>query len=93
LTGWYIDQFFDIGSAILYQVGDIVPPDTPYIMDALYYVYPIWNTPQPQPQPQPQPINRRPTYSDNSMVFYKSHSLASGGTAGVRNARVKSRRT
>ena len=88
LTGWYIDQLFDFGTAI-YKVGDIVPPDTPYSMDAVYYVYPIWNTPQ---QP-PIQMNRRPTYSNNSMVFYKSHSLASGGTAGVKNARVKSRRT
>jgi hypothetical protein len=33
------------------------------------------------------------TFTDNSRVFYKSHSLASGGVGGVRNHRKKARRT
>jgi hypothetical protein len=32
-------------------------------------------------------------YTDNSQVYYKSHSLASGGVGGVRNHRKKARRT
>jgi len=32
-------------------------------------------------------------YTDNSRVFYKPHSLASGGVGGVRNHRKKARRT
>jgi hypothetical protein len=33
------------------------------------------------------------TFTDNSRVFYKPHSLASGGVGGVRNHRKKARRT
>ena len=33
------------------------------------------------------------SFTDNSRVFYKSHSLASGGVGGVRNHRKKARRT
>jgi hypothetical protein len=36
---------------------------------------------------------RRPLYTDNSLVFYKSSSLAPGGVGGVSNSRIKSRRT
>ena len=32
-------------------------------------------------------------YTDNARVYYKSHSLASGGVGGVRNHRKKARRT
>jgi hypothetical protein len=32
-------------------------------------------------------------YTDNAQVYYKSHSLASGGVGGVRNHRKKARRT
>jgi hypothetical protein len=92
LQGWYVFYVDDINA--LYKVGDVVPPDTPYNMDYSYWVYPIWETPQPTPAPsQPVIIMPRPAYSDNSLVFYKPHSLAPGGTAGVKNVRVKSRRT
>jgi hypothetical protein len=36
---------------------------------------------------------RRPLYTNNSLVFYKPNSLASGGVGGVSNSRIKSRRT
>lgn len=36
---------------------------------------------------------RRPLYTNNSLVFYKSSSLAPGGVGGVSNSRIKSRRT
>ena len=92
LKGWYV--FYVDDSNALYKVGDIVSPDTPYNMDYSYWVYPIWETPQQTPSPsQPVIIMPRPAYSDNSLVFYKPHSLAPGGTAGVKNVRVKSRRT
>ena len=32
-------------------------------------------------------------FSNNAQVFYKSHSLAPGGIGGVRNCRLKSRKT
>jgi hypothetical protein len=90
LKGWYVFYVDDINA--LYKVGDVVPPDTSYNMDYSYWVYPIWETPQPTPSP-PVYTMPRPAYSDNSLVFYKSHSLAPGGTAGVKNVRIKARRT
>lgn len=45
-------------------------------------------------RPPPQSIpSVRSFFSDNSRVFYKPHSLAAGGTAGVRNSRLKAKRT
>jgi hypothetical protein len=32
-------------------------------------------------------------YSNNAQVFYKPHTLAPGGIGGVRNYRLKSRKT
>ena len=32
-------------------------------------------------------------YSNNAQVFYKPHTLASDGIGGVRNCRIKSRKT
>ena len=32
-------------------------------------------------------------FTDNSMVYYKPHSLAAGGVGGVRNYRKKSKKT
>jgi Leucine-rich repeat (LRR) protein len=32
-------------------------------------------------------------YTNNAQVFYKSHSLASGGVGGTRNCRIKSKKT
>lgn len=43
----------------------------------------------------PVPISqyrRKPTYTDNSLVFYKAGSLAAGGVGSVRNSSIKSRR-
>lgn len=40
----------------------------------------------------PSRILRKPMYSDNSLVFYKTASLAAGGIGSVRNASIKSRR-
>jgi hypothetical protein len=89
LRGWYIFHVSDMLHAT-YHMGDIIKPNTPYTMDSPYFVYPIWN--------DKDVINvheklSRSAYTDNSLIYYKPHSLASGGTAGVKNARVKSRRT
>jgi hypothetical protein len=47
--------------------------------------------------PVPDPTQRRITmgslYSNNAQVYYKSHTLAPGGIGGVRNYRLKSRKT
>ena len=46
------------------------------------------------PPAQPAALRRRfRLFTDNSKVYYKPHSLASGGIGGVRNARKKARRT
>ena len=90
LKGWYV-FYIDDGNA-LYKVGDIVPPNTPYNMDYTYWVYPIWEIPPSIPASSAQTMGKS-TYTNNSLVFYKPHSLAPGGTAGVKNVRAKSRRT
>lgn len=90
LKGWYV--FYVDDSNALYKVGDIVLPNTPYNMDYSYWVYPIWEAPQPPPA-EPIQLMPRPAYTNNSLVYYKPHSLAPGGTGGVKNVRVKSRRT
>lgn len=42
----------------------------------------------------PVPVARGGRFSDNSLVFYSPHSLSTGsGASGVRNSRVKQRRT
>lgn len=38
-------------------------------------------------------FSRRPLYTNNTLVFYKQGSLASGGVSTVSNSRIKSRRT
>ena len=45
---------------------------------------------QNQYQIQNQKIGK-PLFSDNSLVYYKPHSLASGGIGTVKNARHKSK--
>jgi hypothetical protein len=56
--------------------------------------------PPPPPPPPPTPptfqsfyLRTHPLYSDNSIVYYKPHSLASGGVGSVRNSRAKARHT
>jgi len=54
------------------------------------------STPIPPPAPPlPQPVrpSSKPLFTNNSMVFYKAGSLASGGVGGVRNSSAKARRT
>ncbi len=38
-------------------------------------------------------FSRKPLYTNNTLVFYKRGSLASGGVSSVSNSRVKARRT
>ncbi len=56
------------------------------------------NNPNPDPNPTPIPYRFSmklccSLYSDNARVYYKPHSLSSGGTGTVRNSSTKSRRT
>lgn len=46
-----------------------------------------------QPVPTPIVVSTKPRFSNNSLVFYKAGSLASGGVGGVRNSSAKARRT
>jgi hypothetical protein len=90
LKGWYIFNLSDPDNAI-YNIGNIILPNTPYIADSPYFVYPIWESAEVEVN-IPEKLTK-PAYTNNSLVFYKSHSLASGGTAGVKNYRIKSKRT
>ena len=50
----------------------------------------------PPPTPTPRQTIRQmftSLYTNNSQVYYKGHSLASGGVGTVRNSRSKARRT
>ena len=38
-------------------------------------------------------LRKNPLYTNNSLVFYKRGSLASGGVSTVANSRIKARRT
>jgi len=90
LKSWYIFNLTDPDHAI-YKIGNKILPNTPYLADSPYFVYPIWESSIIE-------LNTfekltKPAYTDNSLIFYKPHSLAPGGTAGVKNVRAKSRRT
>lgn len=61
-------------------------------------MYPFGLVPLPRPSVPPTPIthitNTSPSlFSNNSLVFYKPSSLASGGVNTVTNSRHKARRT
>jgi len=51
------------------------------------------STPIPPPPPPPVRPSSKPLFSNNSLVFYKAGSLASGGVGSVRNSSAKARRT
>lgn len=44
-------------------------------------------------QISPIVMNMRSLFSNNAQVYYKPHSLAPGGVGGVKNFRIKSRKT
>lgn len=55
-------------------------------------------TPGPAPAPAPAhapafPVTKHSLFTDNSRVYYKKSSLAPGGIGGVRNHRMKARKT
>lgn len=92
LSGWIVNNIiYDSSGTPTYNIGDNIPAGTPNPNDYIYRVIPNF-VPGSSPTPS-RPVYRISAYSNNSLVFYKPHSMASGGTAGVRNARVKSRRT
>ena len=45
------------------------------------------------PEPTPRRMSMGSLYTNNAQVYYKSHTLAPGGIGGVRNYRLKSRKT
>jgi hypothetical protein len=69
-----------------------------YFYDLYAYVPPP-SPPSPPPPPPPthsQPLpsfSMRSLFTNNAEVYYKSHSLAPGGIGGVKNVRIKSRKT
>ena len=44
-------------------------------------------------EPSPIRMNMRSLFSNNAQVYYKPHSLAPGGIGGVKNYRIKSKKT
>jgi hypothetical protein len=38
-------------------------------------------------------MNMRSLFTNNAQVYYKPHSLAPGGVGGVKNVRIKSKKT
>ena len=52
-----------------------------------------YDPPSPPVPTPPTVVYTKPLFSNNSLVFYKAGSLASGGVGGVRNSSAKSRRT
>lgn len=57
-----------------------------------YAIVPELSSSPPAPSPAPARIMHA-LFTDNSRVYYKTNSLASGGIGGVRNHRRKARRT
>ena len=59
-----------------------------------FAIVPELSLPPPPPTPQSVPPRfMHALFTDNSRVYYKTNSLASGGIGGVRNHRRKARRT
>jgi hypothetical protein len=93
-----VETVNDISSWVIYSNIDGTDPSpnggpytsgTDLIATGIYYLYPYI---QPLP-PQPRPARIRSLYTDNSLVFYKPHSLStSGGGSGVKNSRHIQRR-
>ena len=68
-----------------YNDGDVL------IATGYYYLYPYV---APIQQQQTRPISMRSLFTDNAQVYYKPHSLSTGGGgSGVRNSRHKQRKT
>lgn len=64
---------------------------TTLIATGIYYLYPYV---EPIQQQQTRPISMRSLFTDNAQVYYKPHSLSTGGGgSGVRNSRHKQRKT
>jgi len=75
-----------INTNIVYSNGTTLP-------DIEGYYYQLYAYVEPSPSAPVMSFNMRSLFSNNAQVYYKPHSLAPGGTAGVKNSRIKSRRT
>ena len=78
---------------------DPTPNGGPYnsgdelIQTGYYYLYP-YTTPTPTTTSQYRSFSMRSLYTNNAQVYYKPHSLSTGGGgSGVKNSRYKQRRT
>ncbi len=64
---------------------------TALIPTGIYYLY---NATPPPPPPSNHPVSMGSLFTNNAQVYYKPHSLSTGGGgSGVRNCRHKQRRT
>ena len=83
---------YNVGTVL--NSGTVVNPDTGLIdtPGIIYYLYPY--TPPAPPTPPPRLASMGSLFTNNAQVYYKPHSLSTGGGgSGVRNCRHKQRRT
>lgn len=78
-----------INMGIVYSNGDTLPDSD----GSVYFSYVLYAYVEPSPSAPVMSFSMRSLFSNNAQVYYKPHSLAPGGTAGVKNSRIKSRRT
>jgi len=74
---------------------NIVYPNNYLFEESNGYFYDLYAyVPPPPTHSQPLPsFSMRSLFTNNAEVYYKSHSLAPGGIGGVKNVRIKSRKT
>ena len=78
-----------INRNIVYSNGATLPET-----DGMYYFsYSLYAYIESSPSAPVMSFSMRSLFSNNAQVYYKPHSLASGGTAGVKNCRLKARKT
>jgi len=87
-----------INTNIVYSNGTTLPATDdgttlPATDDGItYFSYTLYAYVPPPPAPV-MSFSMTSLFSNNAQVYYKPHSLASGGTAGVKNSRIKARKT
>jgi hypothetical protein len=89
ISSWSITTGSDVPASLVapYNTGDV-------FNSGYYYLYP-YVAPDPTPTPTPSyTFSMKSLFTDNARVYYKPHSLSTGGGgSGVINHRIKQRRT
>lgn len=89
MTNWKIYQQTgtdgSVGGDTVYRNGDVLNGILDSGFSNTYILYNI--------DPAPQPMSMKSLFTDNSRVYYKRGSLASGGVGTVKNSRSKAKHT